>query len=121
MFNPDKELVQTKGISMYPHQWATIEAYAKDGGYTSTAAGLRRIVDEWFDMKKAAHSHEAATNRYQNALLDLLAAVTQALAEHDDGDVARERLIAATGRAHLALARDPGPVLVRGFASIQDR
>jgi len=38
---------------MYPVHWATVDAYAKDAGYPSTSAALRRIIDEWIQLKKA--------------------------------------------------------------------
>ena len=43
--------VQPRNVSMYGKQWATVQAYAKDQGYSSTSAALRRIVDEWVELK----------------------------------------------------------------------
>lgn len=31
---------------------ATIRAFAKDGGYPSLSAALRRMVDEWLEMRQ---------------------------------------------------------------------
>ena len=53
MFNSDKDLVEARNVTMYPVQWATVDAYAKDRGYPSTSAALRRIVDEWKQFKGA--------------------------------------------------------------------
>lgn len=49
-----KQLVKIRTVSMYPIHWATVDAYAKDTGYPSTSAALRRIIDEWIQLKKAA-------------------------------------------------------------------
>jgi len=38
---------------MYGNDWATVDAYAKDMGYPSTSAALRRIIDEWRTFKGA--------------------------------------------------------------------
>lgn len=48
----DKELVEARNVTMYPSHWAAVDAYAKDMGYGSTSAALRRIVDEWQEFKK---------------------------------------------------------------------
>ena len=53
LFDPDKDLVEPRNVTMYPVQWATVDAYAKDRGYPSTSAALRRIVDEWKQFKAA--------------------------------------------------------------------
>jgi hypothetical protein len=49
--NDRVEKVEPRNVSMYPLDWATVEAYAKDMGYPSTSAALRRIVDEWKRLK----------------------------------------------------------------------
>ena len=48
----DRELTEARSITIYPTQWATVEAFAKDRGYPSVSSALRRIIDEWLDMKK---------------------------------------------------------------------
>ena len=47
-----RELVEPRNVSMYPLHWSTVEALAKDGGFGNTSAALRRIVDEWLDMRQ---------------------------------------------------------------------
>jgi len=42
-----RPMAEPRSVSMYPQHWATVDAYAKDAGYGSTSAALRRIVDEW--------------------------------------------------------------------------
>ena len=44
--------VEPRNVSMYPIHWAVVDAYAKDMGYPSTSAALRRIVDEWREIKE---------------------------------------------------------------------
>ena len=51
MFNQTKELAEARTVTMYPDQWAAVDAYAKDMGYGSTSAGLRRIVVEWLQAQ----------------------------------------------------------------------
>ena len=46
--------VEPRNVTMYPVQWATVDSFAKDTGYPSTSAALRRIVDEWVQLKQAA-------------------------------------------------------------------
>jgi hypothetical protein len=47
----DNNRVMARNVTMYPVQWATVDAFAKDGGYPSTSAALRRIVDEWLEAQ----------------------------------------------------------------------
>lgn len=49
----ENNLVEARNVTMYPLHWATVDAYAKDMGYGSTSAALRRIVDEWRQFKGA--------------------------------------------------------------------
>lgn len=46
------ELVEPRSVSMYSLQWATVEALARDNGYPSVSAALRRIVEEWVEMRQ---------------------------------------------------------------------
>lgn len=48
---PDR--VQVKAVSMYPAHWAIVHRFARDQGYGSTSAALRRIVDEWHRLRPA--------------------------------------------------------------------
>ena len=50
-FDPERNLVEPRNVTMYPQHWATVDAYAKDMGYGSTSAALRRIIDEWKQFK----------------------------------------------------------------------
>lgn len=45
------ERVEPANVTMYPSQWAAVDAYAKDQGYDGRSAALRRIVIEWQQMK----------------------------------------------------------------------
>jgi len=51
-------MVVVKGISLYPQHWAVIASYAKDMGYPSLASALRRILDEWVELKTAELDQE---------------------------------------------------------------
>ena len=48
-----RELVQVRAVSMYPTQWTIVHRFSHDQGYGSTSAALRRIVDEWEQMRLA--------------------------------------------------------------------
>lgn len=48
----ERETVEIKAVSMYPVHWATVDAFAKDAGYPSRSAALRRIIDEWLHIQK---------------------------------------------------------------------
>lgn len=47
----ENDKVEPRNVTMYPPQWAMVDAYAKDMGYGNTSAALRRIVDEWKHLK----------------------------------------------------------------------
>lgn len=49
----DNDKVEARNVTMYPLQWTMVDAYAKDMGYGSTSAALRRIVEEWKMMKSS--------------------------------------------------------------------
>jgi uncharacterized protein YecA (UPF0149 family) len=53
MSERQRQLVQVKAVSMYPAQWTIVNQFSQDQGYGSTSAALRRIVDEWKQMKSA--------------------------------------------------------------------
>jgi hypothetical protein len=55
------ELVEPRNVTMYPIHWATVEAHAKDMGYPSVSAALRRIIDEWLQFKATQLSLPLAT------------------------------------------------------------
>ena len=54
MPNNRNDLVQPRTVSMYGTHWPTVESYAQDRGYGSTSAALRRIIDEWTQLKRQA-------------------------------------------------------------------
>lgn len=43
-----------KTITMPPEQWKQVEALKRKMGYDSTAAALRRIVTEWWELRGKA-------------------------------------------------------------------
>lgn len=51
MANSRKDLVQVKAVSMYPAHWAIVDEFAQHQGYGSKSAALRRIIDEWNQIK----------------------------------------------------------------------
>jgi Arc/MetJ-type ribon-helix-helix transcriptional regulator len=44
--------METAAFSLTNEHVATVRAYAKDGGYPSVSAALRRIIDEWMEMRQ---------------------------------------------------------------------
>ncbi|MFN3077423.1 MAG: hypothetical protein ABT940_11175 [Alphaproteobacteria bacterium] len=42
---------QQVAVTLEPEHLAIVRAYAKDQGYPSTSAALRRIIDEWQRFK----------------------------------------------------------------------
>lgn len=48
----EKETAEVRSFMLYPSQTATILQLAKDQGYSSQSAALRRIIDEWVDFKR---------------------------------------------------------------------
>jgi Arc/MetJ-type ribon-helix-helix transcriptional regulator len=44
--------MKTVAFSLGGEHVATVRAYAKDGGYPSVSAALRRIIDEWVETKQ---------------------------------------------------------------------
>ena len=51
----EKDLVEPRNITLYPIHWSIIESFAKDLGYPSTSSAIRRIIDEWVQMKGNQH------------------------------------------------------------------
>ena len=51
MANSRKDLVQVKAVSMYPAHWAIVDEFAQHQGYGSKSAALRRIIDEWNQIR----------------------------------------------------------------------
>jgi len=43
--------VITRGVSLYPVQWAAIDAFAKDNGLNRSSA-LRMIIRMWLDSER---------------------------------------------------------------------
>jgi hypothetical protein len=46
----DERMVATS-LTLKPHHLAAANAFAKDMGYDSTSAAIRRIIDEWLLFK----------------------------------------------------------------------
>jgi len=53
--------VEAGNITLYPIHWATVDAFAKDMSYSSRSAALRRIIDEWLQMKRGMVSEPRPT------------------------------------------------------------
>lgn len=49
--NGEQSRVEGRQISMYPEDWATVEALSKDIGLNNTSAALRLIVNDWRKRK----------------------------------------------------------------------
>jgi len=46
-----KETAEVRSFMLYPSQQAVILQLAKDQGYSSQSSALRRIIDEWVELK----------------------------------------------------------------------
>lgn len=46
-----EDRVEPRNVTMYPRHWAMVDSFAKDMGYPSSSSALRRILDEWCDLK----------------------------------------------------------------------
>ena len=55
----EKDLVEPRNITLYPINWSIIESFAKDMGYPSTSSAIRRIIDEWVQMKQDSSTSKA--------------------------------------------------------------
>ncbi len=44
--------METVAFSLGGEHVATVRAYAKDNGYPSVSAALRRIIDEWMETRQ---------------------------------------------------------------------
>ena len=62
---------------MYPQQWATVRAHAKDAGYGSVSAALRRIVDEWLTFRQAVRATDMMVAAWANGLITANEAMKQ--------------------------------------------
>lgn len=49
----EREPVERKSVTMRPSNWATVEGYANQMGDDSISKALRRIVEEWAQLKQA--------------------------------------------------------------------
>lgn len=48
--NLEYEQVQTRSVSLYPADWSTLDAIARDNGL-STSAALRTVIRDWVRMQ----------------------------------------------------------------------
>jgi len=62
MSNNDPSI--TKGISLYPQDWAAIDAFAKDTGITRSSA-IRMLIRRWLDVEREGQAATLAENRAQ--------------------------------------------------------
>ena len=90
--------VESRSVSMYPSHWATVDAYAKDAGYGSTSAALRRIVEEWVQLKRDGLASDGRYRILEERLIELWTAANAALDPEGDPDAIRLRLSAAVVR-----------------------
>ena len=44
--------MEARHVTLHPLNWITVDSFAKEMGYPSTSAALRRVIDEWFTMKQ---------------------------------------------------------------------
>lgn len=51
------EQVQTRSVSLYPVDWATLDAIAHDNGL-STSAALRTVIRDWVRMQAQSQKRE---------------------------------------------------------------
>jgi hypothetical protein len=107
----EKMRVEIRSVSLYPLHWATISSYAKDQGCDSLSAALRRIVDEWLELKKTAHVHETELRDLQSRFNELVAATTHALDSDEDGYDARTNLASTLRQVtHAGPLFDPAEI-----------
>jgi len=71
MSDKSRERVQVRAVSMYPMHWAIVDSFARDQGYGSLSAALRRIIDEWH-REKSAQSRRAEGNSASGTILTSL-------------------------------------------------
>jgi hypothetical protein len=60
MFNDDRDLVVPGNITMYPRHWDIVRHFEVEMGYPSTSAALRRIIDEWLELKRQQNTARIA-------------------------------------------------------------
>ena len=70
MVKQPHERVRGKNVSLYPAQWALVEGWAYDNGFTRSLA-LRRIIKEWSECKgldcRLVDTREQYTTEAHNA------------------------------------------------------
>jgi hypothetical protein len=71
MSDKSRERVQVRAVSMYPMHWAIVDSFARDQGYGSLSAALRRIIDEW-NREKSVQSRLAEGNSASGTILTSL-------------------------------------------------
>lgn len=42
-----KQKIEGRQVSMYPEDWATVEALSKEIGLNNTSGALRLIINDW--------------------------------------------------------------------------
>ena len=59
--NSDRELTERRNVSLYPRQWAIVEALAIELDEPNISAALRRIVNDWAQFKQTTPSAPQGT------------------------------------------------------------
>jgi len=78
----NQDLTKVTSVTMYPQQWATVRAHAKDGGYGSVSAALRRIVDEWLTFRQAVRATSGMVAAWSAGLISAEEAMEQIASYH---------------------------------------
>lgn len=89
---------EKRSVSMDSLHWVTVEAYAKDQGFPSVSSALRRIIDEWVELKQAVQGRETDYYELEGRFSELWAAASNALQEDGDGYDVRGQLEATLTR-----------------------
>ena len=84
---------EKRSVSMDSLYWSTVESFAKDQGFPSVSSALRRIIDEWRELKQAAQARETDFYELEGRFSELWAAASNAIqADEDDGYDVRGQL-----------------------------
>ena len=74
-----KELIQTRSVNLYPSQWDVIKAHAKQNTEGSVSAAVRRIVDEWLELRMLDNRVETLFSAYELDIIDAPSLVVELL------------------------------------------